>query len=222
MLNEYSSRILQKLIENSQEFYQKSRDILIECFDLALTQTSSVFLVTACIAKASDVSDNDYIIDKLNIRQDLIRLRAYQKILLAYVQRCCPNRIEQVYRSVFNAISLDQLLKDRYSTYAVLAIVNKAKASVLERLVRLIKSEQVFTKSPIFLPNLIIGLTTILINGNMNLPMCLDLGQMVTHHMLQPQVLRNKKDKVFYAYIQLLLSQDASSSVVISTIKLIT
>ena len=158
MLNQYSSRIIQKLIENSFEFYKRARSILTEYFDLALTQTSSVFLVIACVTKAGNSSECDFIMEKLKDQPNLIRLRAFQKILLVYIQRCNASRCDQVYESMLEAISLDHLLKDRYSTYALLAIVQKADALLIEEFLLQLVKEKIFMKKPSFFPNLLLGL----------------------------------------------------------------
>lgn len=96
ILNEYSSRVMQSLIEKSSDFRKKALEKFEANFDLSLSKTTSVFLLISCIKCAEDSREYRFLILKLRSSPCLIGLKIFQRVLLAYVQHCSIGELGEV------------------------------------------------------------------------------------------------------------------------------
>ena len=125
--NEYSSRVMQCLIESHEDFRRHALAVFGSDLTFYLRSFSSVFLISLAIKqqKADDLRD------VLRFRlfkpiKKLIYNRYYKRILVSYIAVCSLYRLGWLFKQIKRLYpKLSDLLKDRYSSLILMSFIER-------------------------------------------------------------------------------------------------
>lgn len=137
--NEYSSRVMQTLVEINPEF----RSFALKCFKADLTKyaqsISAVFLLSVAIRCSKKDSEFEFIRDALlrNPKKWLVN-KYFKRIIVSYLQNCSGKSLDLVFRGLQIESRLFKYLDDKYSCYMLLMFIERhhelAKSMILKRI----------------------------------------------------------------------------------------
>lgn len=96
MHNEFSSRVMQLLIECSPTFRTQATKKLKTIFLTALDSGAASHLIKACIKNSNDPKELDFIIFYLERNPTLTSKKLFRNVLMAFVQRCPTSQLQKV------------------------------------------------------------------------------------------------------------------------------
>ena len=96
MQNEFSSRVMQLLIECSPDFRSTSIQYLKTHFFQALEAGPSSHLLKACIKNSSSPDGLDFILDNMEHHPSLISSKIFRNVLMIYMQRCSQQNLRRI------------------------------------------------------------------------------------------------------------------------------
>lgn len=94
--NEYSSRVIQLLIEKSKAFCDFSISYFRNNLAQAIGMSSSCHLLVASLKNSADKHAGDFILDHLRQKPVLIGNRFFHRVLLTYVHLSTPEQLDEV------------------------------------------------------------------------------------------------------------------------------
>ena len=96
MHNEFSSRIMQLLIECSASFRKTSINQLKANFSNALTSSPASHLIKACIKNVTNLEELSFILNKLEENPKMISNSIFRNVLIAYAQICSQSNLQKI------------------------------------------------------------------------------------------------------------------------------
>ena len=125
VLNEYSSRVLQTLLERNISFRDKLVALFKDDPKLSLSQISVIYLITACIKSAADTDEIRFLMVWLDEQPDMIKNTNFQRVLAIYVQYCSELDLHTIAESLMVNISISSILNTKILTYLAIKIIKR-------------------------------------------------------------------------------------------------
>jgi Pumilio-family RNA binding repeat len=139
--NEYSSRVIQSLIEANEEFRRFTLKYFAEHFHECLENTAVVFLIISAIRFAQDSTETSFVKDTLKRSPQLLGIKVFQRVLVSYVQHCDSQSLEEVSTLIKPEINLRRLLNEKFSTYIILTLLQRKVEIITQILCRAIRTD---------------------------------------------------------------------------------
>jgi hypothetical protein len=96
MKNEYSSRVMQLLIECSQSFRKAAINQMELNFLIVLESGAASHLLKACIKNSNAPEELDFVLNYMENYPALTSSKLFRNVLMAYMQRCSTNRLQKI------------------------------------------------------------------------------------------------------------------------------
>lgn len=135
--NEYSSRVIQALIEASICFRRFAINKFKSDITLCMGKITAVYLLIACIKNTTDLREVRFIVDSLSHNQGLMSCKLYQRALVTYVQHCTAEDLEEVCRVMKMKRNFRSFLNNKFTSYVILTMLQRGQQSVVEYLLNL-------------------------------------------------------------------------------------
>lgn len=123
--NEYSSRVIQLLIEKSNEFCDFTLEFFRENLVQATTLSSACHLLVAALKNTTSVHSRDFIIDHLRKKPVLIGNRFFQRVLLTYVHIGTQKQLDEVAAVLGISSKLSRLFNRKATNVIVLTLLKR-------------------------------------------------------------------------------------------------
>ncbi len=139
---EYSSRVMQILIEESDSF----RFFAFSCCEANLgrmvERISSVFLITSCIRSAKSEKEYNFMVKELsnNVRP-WVSKKYFKRIIVSILQSCNPPTLQLVYNLLELENNILKFFEDKYSSYVVLTFVERGHQPTIQLLAYIIQQD---------------------------------------------------------------------------------
>ena len=139
--NEFSSRVLQKLIEHSPAFCAFAMSTFKSDLELYTKDVASGYLVAAGILQARSEVERDILSDYLRFGKSKWYDNKYaKKIIIVYLAACSPNHLDTFFHSLQIAPNLLLFMQDKHSCNILLTFLTRrhamAQSLVLRKLMR--------------------------------------------------------------------------------------
>ena len=126
-INEYSSRVMQCLVEESADFKAYSLHRFAARPDLWLKSIAALFVLSTCMKKASSVADFSFV--KKTIFQNKQRFHSskYMKRALVSLVESCPDaELPSLFHELDSEVHIKRYLEDKYMTYLMVAFMRRS------------------------------------------------------------------------------------------------
>lgn len=127
-VNEYSSRIMQCLVEKSAEFRLFTLKRFKARPGLWLKSIAALFVLSTCIKKAEMVSDFDFVKEILfkNKQQGLYASKYMKRALVSLVESCPDSELSTLFQELDIRKNILKILEDKYMTYLMVAFMRRS------------------------------------------------------------------------------------------------
>lgn len=132
-LNEYSSRVLQTLIETSRRFRLIASLKFSTNMNLGVAKSSSTCLLMACIKNRGDPSEIRFVLNALRKDKALLLSKPFQRVVSCFAMYCSDADLNQLVRLLKVKRKLEIYLDQRQSTFTLVAILQRSHASVVKK-----------------------------------------------------------------------------------------
>ena len=124
--NEYSSRVMQRLIEISDTF----RTFVMESFKkhmgIFIQSVSACYLISVGILNSQSESERDVVSGYLNNKTVSWHTNKYfKKILICYLSSCSEDKLNSMYKKLFRKRSLLWYLSEKYACLVLLKFIER-------------------------------------------------------------------------------------------------
>lgn len=125
-LNEFSSRVMQCLIETDQDFRKYVLALFRDDLDSYIQSFSSAFLVSVAIRHAETDAERDIIRNtlKFNPKRWLTK-KYYKRVLVAYISNCSEQSLTGLYKLLTSVMKPYDFFRDRYSCLTLLTFIER-------------------------------------------------------------------------------------------------
>lgn len=123
--NEYSSRVMQLLVEKSKEFCDFSIDIFRTKLAIGIESSSSCHILVACLKNQTNKSEGDFLVDHLRQKSGLISNRYFHRALLTYVHVGTQEQRDRVAEILGVASKLPSLFNRKATAVLVITLIHK-------------------------------------------------------------------------------------------------
>lgn len=141
VLNEFTSRVMQQLIELNQDFRQFSLWFFENNFDFCLTKITAVLLIIACIKSCQKPSQYAFVIKSLKQNPTLMSLRMFQRVLYAFTQSTSQKYLAELSRLLDFDKHYKQYFNDKFTVYIIYELIARGANSTTNAILRLINSK---------------------------------------------------------------------------------
>lgn len=141
---EYSSRVMQLLIEASNSFRSFALKACEHNLDRVVEKISSVFLIAACIRTAKCEDEYRFLLNELSMNIKPWLTKKYFKRILVSILQCCEQpTLQQVYKLLGLQTNILKFFEDKYSTYVVLTFAERGHQPSIDLLAQIIRHDHV-------------------------------------------------------------------------------
>lgn len=136
--NEFSSRVMQRLIEKDQSFCSFALWSFRANLDSYIQGFSSVFLVSVALKSARSDEERNIFSPRLlkNVRKSMAK-KYFKRVLVSYISSCDQDSLPWIFKIITRAFSQpSDFLKDRYSALMMLAFIERQFKSMEEMLIQ--------------------------------------------------------------------------------------
>lgn len=125
ILNEYSSRVIQLLIEKSRDFGNFALFFFKSNFDQAIASSSACHLLVACLKNGPPTGMADFIICRLKQKPSLLGKKFFHRVLLTYLNTCTESNLDKA-AAIFGVFEkLTKLFNRRATTTLVQTLLQR-------------------------------------------------------------------------------------------------
>jgi len=141
VINEFSSRVMQHLVENDLGFRIEALHQFAEKKDLWLKSIAALFVLSSCM-RHSTPKEYAFVVDfLLKSRPRLLASKFYKRATVSLVECLPEDRLHPVFEFISFAHSLHESLEDKYLTYVLIAFLRREHAPALELLCTAIEDD---------------------------------------------------------------------------------
>ena len=140
-INEFSSRVLQLVIEKSESFCKFALSYFKNNLKMSLYSKASCHLIVACIKNTKDVSKIQFVNTFLVKNPIYMRNKFYQRILIAYIETASDSQVHGLASTLGAHTDICKLLENKTSGYLLLALIQRADATTLETIYELLTND---------------------------------------------------------------------------------
>jgi hypothetical protein len=124
--NEYSSRVMQRLIEISDTFRTFVMDSFKKHMGIFIQSVSACYLISVGILNSQSESERDVVSGYLNNKAVSWHTNKYfKKILICYLSSCSEDRLNSMYKKLFRKRSLLWYLSEKYACLVLLKFIER-------------------------------------------------------------------------------------------------
>ena len=151
--NEFSSRLLQTLIENSDNFRIYTLQACKRNLSRMIEKISCVFLIVAAI-RATKCEDEYHFMFSVLMPSPKRWLgkKYYKRILVSILQTCSAKTLNKAYNLLEMSTNIISFFEEKYSTYILLAIIERGHKATVKKVCSMIQNNfNQLTRSKYFL-----------------------------------------------------------------------
>jgi hypothetical protein len=137
--NEYSSRVMQLLIENSPEFRVFTADFFGKHFAKVVNLPPACHLLIACIKNSSSISELDFIIEYLVSQPYLFHLKSVIRILYVYLPVCSQGKLDELVTGLRIKKKILSHLSSKSVVSILIILLQRNQAAITTELFKLLK-----------------------------------------------------------------------------------
>ena len=124
--NEYSSRVMQRLIEISDTFRTFVMDSFKKQMGIFIQSVSACYLISVGILNSQSESERDVVSGYLNNKTVSWHTNKYfKKILICYLSACSEDKLNSMYKKLFRKRSLLWYLSEKYACLVLLKFIER-------------------------------------------------------------------------------------------------
>lgn len=157
--DEYSSRVMQSLVDSSPEFLDFVVDHFKKDLKPTFTKISLMFILVAAIRKAASQKRFEFLIDYMEANPQVFDIKLFKRILISFIQYATEDEVLATWNVVINAQNLEALLKDRFGSLLFLMLIRRGHPVVLGEIGLLMKQRVDFVFSTKFYKSITSKLT---------------------------------------------------------------
>lgn len=132
--NQYSSRVMQLLIEKSKEFCEFSLSYFRANFEQAISMSSACHLLVAALKNVKLAQSRDFVLDRLRQKPGLIGNRFFHRVLLTYVYLGTQEQLDDVASELRVGFRLAKLFNRRATNTIVLTLIKRGHQETINAL----------------------------------------------------------------------------------------
>ena len=141
IMDEFSSRVLQLLIEKSEVFCKFALNYFKRNIKKSISCNSSCHLILACIRNAQDVSSIEFVHDYLRRNPRYMGNKFYHRILITYLQTASDSQVNRLAYTLGSHYSLCQILNKKACSNMLLILIQRGEPTTLESVNLLLKND---------------------------------------------------------------------------------
>ena len=141
MTNEFSSRVLQLIIEKSAIFCKFALNYFRRNIKKSLSCNSSCHLILACIRNAKDVSSIEFVHDYLRKTPRYMGNKYYQRILITYLQTASLSQVNGFAYTLGAHNSVCQILNKKACSNMLLVLIQRGDPTTIDSVNKLLKND---------------------------------------------------------------------------------
>lgn len=200
MKNEYSSRVIQLLIEKSPRFCEFSFGFIKTNFKVSISSSSACHLLVACLKNRTSKNEIDFIVDNLKKNSNLIGNRFFNRVLLTYCQVCSERQLDKlaVVMEIFGKV---QKISNRKATNQIfVALLQRLHQPTIKALCdELIRNPERMFKTKYFTNSIHVA------TQDQPEQVMSPLFNVLSHPSLSTLDMLSRETEVLYPYVYLLL-----------------
>lgn len=124
--NEFSSRVMQCLIETNQDFRKYVLNLFNQDLDSYIQSFSSAFLVSVAIRHADHDSQRDFIKSTLQSHtKKWLAKKYFKRVLVAYISSCSEIALVGLFKLLTSVLAPYDFFRDRYSCLILLTFTER-------------------------------------------------------------------------------------------------
>lgn len=124
--NEYSSRVMQCLIESDPSFRKRVLTLFREDLNSYIQTFSSAFLVSVAVRMADTEYERDILKSSLKLHpKRWLAKKYFKRVLVAYIISCASEELDSLYDLLSGLFKPYDFFRDRYSCLILLAFVER-------------------------------------------------------------------------------------------------
>ena len=139
MKNEFSSRVLQLLIEKSETFSKFALNYFRRSIKKSLSCNSSCHLILACIKNAKDISSIEFVHEYLRKTPSYMGNKYYQRILITYLQTASASQVNGFAYTLGAHDSVCQILNRKACSHMLLVLIQRGDPTTIQSVHKLLK-----------------------------------------------------------------------------------
>lgn len=125
--NEFSSRVMQCLIESIPSFRKHVLQLFRDDLDSYIQSFSSAFLVSVAIRHADTDAERDIIRTTLrNHPKRWLTKKYFKRVLVAYISSCSEQALHGLYKLLTSVLKPYDFFRDRYSCLTLLTFIERS------------------------------------------------------------------------------------------------
>ena len=132
--NEYSSRVIQVLIETCSDFRTFCLHFFRHNFDASIQSNSASLLLVACIANSRDSRLCGFVVDNLRYQPRILSNKFFKKILISFIQIASDEQMDWIAWILKVPIMISELFSRKASSATVMALIERKHQLTLEAL----------------------------------------------------------------------------------------
>lgn len=208
--NEYSSRVMQTMLAQSDAFRLFALDSLRSNMRLCFSQMSVVFLLSMSIGIAKSDAEisfvRDYIISDI---QNTFSSKFFKRVGISFLEKASQADLDLVFTRLNMSANLERFLADKYYTYIVLVFLKALHGPALEALTLFIKTNLVSAVKAKYFKFMMLSLV------KECLPAAVSLVNNALLHVPTAQLRRLLEEDIhylyFYCYLTVLTTPERNS-----------
>ena len=151
ILNEYSSRVIQLIVEKSQSFRDFALSFFQHNFDIVLSSSSACHLLVSSLKNSEAIGFGNYILHHLKQQPILLANKFFHRVLLTYLQIALPDQLDDTFRSLGVEYRILKIFNRRATNTVILTLLQREHAYSIETvLVNLARSPQLMFETRYF------------------------------------------------------------------------
>lgn len=141
-LNEYSSRVLQAMIEISPEFLKFAANYFSLHHHFWQAKISSIFVLLSVIRHAPTLQDCAFVKSILLAdKAALFSSKYLKRVLVTYVEKCSVEEMEEICEYLQLNYDIPSILEDKFFVYVYHLLVRKGRRHTLQSILKAIQLE---------------------------------------------------------------------------------
>ena len=140
-MNEFSSRVVQLVIEKSESFCKFALSYFAKNLKKSLYSNSACHLIVACIKNTKDVSKIEFIHTFVRKNPFYMGNKFYHRILIAYIETASDSQVHGLAFTMGAHTDICKLLENKICSYLLLVLIQRGDANSLQRIYELLTND---------------------------------------------------------------------------------